>query len=57
MTKEEHIARHKELHRELDELIADMIGHTKETPSKTSVMRLMQWSYLQTKDPTEKEVK
>lgn len=53
MTKEEHIARHIDLHRKLDELIADWIGHTQNLPSKSTVMELMAWSHSQTIDPTE----
>ena len=55
MTREEHIARHIELHHKFDELIADFIGHTKGLPSKTTVMELMMWSHQQTLDPTESE--
>ena len=56
MNRKEHIRRHLKLHNSLDELSADMIRHTDKLPSKTSVMELMQWSYQQTKNPTE-EVK
>jgi len=55
MNKEEHIARHEILHRELDELVADMITHTKMLPSKTTVMELMQWSCQQKSEPAEDE--
>ncbi len=51
MTHEEHIERHKILHRELDELISDCIMQKKEFfPSKSTVMELMQWSHEQTLD-------
>lgn len=54
MDKEEHKARHQLLHRELDELVADFIRHTKGTaPSQTSIMELMKWSHQQTINPTE----
>lgn len=51
MTPEEHQARHIELHRRLDELIADMIATTKMLPSTTSVAQLMHWSHEQTLAP------
>jgi hypothetical protein len=51
MTREEHIARHKELHRMLDELVADFISCTGKMPSKSTVMELMEWSCAQTTDP------
>ena len=54
MTPEEHKARHIELHRALDELLADWISHTHCYPSQESVMVLIQWSHSQTIDPTEK---
>jgi hypothetical protein len=47
-----HRARHVALHRSLDELVADFIGHTGALPSKTSVLDLMQWSFEQTLNPT-----
>ena len=55
MTKEEHIVRHKELHRCLDELAADMIRHTGALPTTTTVMELMRWAYEQTINPTEEK--
>lgn len=53
MNKEEHIKKHKELHSALDELVADLIRHTKKLPSTTSVMELMAWSNKQTWNPDE----
>lgn len=53
MTHKEHRIRHFELHKALDELVADMISHTKMLPSKTTVMELMTWANEQTKNPTE----
>lgn len=53
MTVQEHIERHKLLHKNLDELIADFITHTTKLPSTTTVMELMKWSYEQTTNPTE----
>ena len=55
MTKEEHIKRHKELHAALDELMADMITHTRMLPSQTTVMELARWANEQTINPTEAE--
>jgi len=54
MTEEEHKERHKLLHRELDELIADFISQTEKMPSKTNLIELMAWSFEQTKKPTGK---
>lgn len=53
LTREDHIARHKELHRALDELVADFIQHTGKLPSKTALLDLMTWSNEQQNDPTE----
>ena len=55
MTREEHSQRHIELHRSLDELVADWIDHTKSLPSKNTVFELLQWSKGQTSSPTEKK--
>ena len=52
MTKEEHIRKHEALHKSLDELVADFIGHTKNLPSETTLMEFMQWSHEQTENPT-----
>lgn len=49
----DHKARHEQLHKGLDELVADWIGHTKHTPSHATVMDLMQWSAGQMDAPTE----
>lgn len=57
MTREEHIERHKMLHKYFDELVADWIGHTDRLPSKATVYELMQWSHRQTLDPTEVDEK
>lgn len=51
MEKKEHIERHKELHKYLDELSADFISHTKKLVSETTIMELMEWSYQQTIKP------
>jgi hypothetical protein len=50
---ETHRARHIELHRSLDELLADMIQQTSCLPSKITVLELLQWSHTQTVNPTE----
>jgi len=48
----DHKERHQILHRCLDELVADMLMHTNELPSKMTVLELMRWSSLQTISPT-----
>ena len=53
-TREGHIKRHKELHKALDELMADMIDHTHKMPSQTTVMEMAEWSHQQTINPTER---
>lgn len=53
LTPEQHKQRHVELHRYLDELVADFITHTDRLPSQTPLTDLMQWSYEQTQSPTE----
>lgn len=55
MNEEEHKKRHIELHRKLDELLADFIRHTNGLPSKTTIMELLEWSFQQTKNPTLEE--
>jgi hypothetical protein len=52
MTKAEHRARHKLLHEQMDELIADYLAHHRgKLLSNTTLMELMQWSHRQTVDP------
>lgn len=55
MTTAEHKARHIELHRALDELVADYIGHQSFSYdaclSNRTIMDLIQWSHSQVKDP------
>lgn len=53
MTPEQHKQRHVELHRSLDELVADFIHHTPHLPSTTSITTLIKWSYSQTLNPTD----
>lgn len=54
MTREEHIKIHKELHRKLDQLVADFIGHNQGLPSTATILDLMGWSQKQTTSPDEK---
>lgn len=54
-TPEEHQARHVELHRALDELMADFMRHTSRLASQTTVMDLLEWAHEQTVNPTEVE--
>lgn len=51
LTVAEHIERHRELQRALDELIADFIDKTGKLPSRATVMELMEWSHQQTIKP------
>lgn len=44
ITTEEHRKRHEELHKCLDELVADFINKTGKRPSKTTIFELMIWS-------------
>ena len=53
MEKSEHKKRHEELHKALDELVADFLTHTGALLTPTSIMDLMDWSYRQTQDPEE----
>lgn len=55
MTLEEHKQRHKELHKSLDELFADFIHHNSDikTVTQIPVLRLIEWSYQQSINPTE----
>jgi len=52
MNLKDHKARHVERHQQLDELIADFIGHTDRLPSQTTLMEFMTWSHQQTLEPT-----
>ncbi len=54
MTRDEHRERHKVLHEHFDELIADYLGQNPgKLPTSTTMMELIQWSFRQTKMPTE----
>lgn len=55
MNKEEHKKRHIELHKILDELVADFINITGKMPSQTNLLELMNWSFEQTQNPQEKK--
>jgi hypothetical protein len=53
MTFDEHRARHLQLHRALDELMADYFMQVKGSlPSTTTTDVLAAWSYRQTIEPT-----
>jgi len=53
ITPKKHKQRHIELHKALDELLADFISHTGKLPSELKLKELMNWSHEQTKNPTE----
>lgn len=54
MNKEQHAKHHSTLHRHLDELMADyLMFNPGKVPSNTTVLELMQWSYIQTTEPSE----
>lgn len=53
MTEKEHKEKHKALHNSFDELLADWIAQTKKTPSKSTILDLINWSHEQTINPTE----
>lgn len=56
MTPEQHRVRHVELHRALDELVADWVRHQGlDAPllAHTPIMTLMLWSAEQTRAPTD----
>jgi len=55
MTREQHRARHGELHKMLDELVADWIAHTGRRSGQGTVLELMEWSATQTIEPTERQ--
>jgi len=55
VTKGEHAERHKMLHKNLDELVADWINEAKGTPSEATILELMEWSNEQTKVKEDKK--
>lgn len=44
---------HRWLHKSLDQLVADYIGHTKKMPSETNLLDFMNWSAGEKESPTE----
>ena len=54
MSEEEiHRKRHQELHKSLDELLADFIAHAPGRQGLDNrIMDLIEWSFAQTKKPT-----
>lgn len=52
MDNQKHIERHKELHKCLDELVADFATHSGKMLSLSTVIDLIQWSKKQTENPT-----
>lgn len=52
--EDKHKRRHKLLHNHLNQLLADMMGRTGVFPSQSTVLDLLNWSYEQTINPTEK---
>jgi hypothetical protein len=55
MTPEEHRQRHITLHRALDELFADYIGHHPQQSGflDTPIRALIEWSHAQTIEPAD----
>ena len=53
MDKETHKNIHKDLHENLDMLLADFITHTGKFPSKTTILEFLRWSSQQTINPTD----
>ena len=53
MDPEKHKQIHIDLHKSLDTLLADFISHTEKLPSKTTLLEFIEWSYEQTKNPTD----
>ncbi len=51
----DHVKRHKELHKALDELVADWLGHPGKPLSDGTVIELMDWSHGQTVNLDEKK--
>lgn len=56
MNSEEHKERHNELHKALDELLADYMRHTGKLLREMTVSGLIDWSCQQTIEPTEAKV-
>jgi len=49
---EAHRAIHAQLHRSLDELVADFTAHNQLLLADTPILTLVKWSFEQTKNPT-----
>ncbi len=55
MTHDEHRQRHVELHKKLDELLADYLVHNPDKGlTNSTIVDLMLWSAAQTKKPVER---
>lgn len=53
MNELNHKQRHQELHKAVDELLADFLVHNPgKVPSGMTVMELIEWSHQQTQEPT-----
>jgi hypothetical protein len=53
MNQNEHIKRHQELHKAVDELAADyMYHHPMKLLNETTVLDLLKWSNIQSQKPT-----
>jgi hypothetical protein len=59
MTTREHIRKHKEWHKSLNELVDDFIDHVTDwiLPSQISLIEFLEWSYSQTIKSDRKEKK
>jgi len=53
VSRDKHRMRHVELHRALDELLADFARTRKGTILDRQISELLAWSYQETKSPTE----
>ncbi len=51
LKKEDHIRRHNELHKALDELTGNHIRITGKLPGATNILELMEWSNKQRTNP------
>ena len=54
MDEATHKAKHKELHKALDELVTDYLQNTGGRTSQRSVIDLIEWSHKQTLKPDHK---
>ena len=51
MTQAEHAALHTKMHMVLDSLVAHYITSTKKLLTESSILDLINWSFLQTEEP------